>query len=394
MPHLKPSAALFAATAILVAACSGGGGATTKPATAAPGTAAPASQPAASLAMTTVNLQLQWAPQAQFAGYFAADRQGYYAAQGLKVNFIPGGPNVVPQTVGSDPAGPEFTISWVPKVLEVRAKGQSDLVDVAQIFQRAGTRSVSWAAGKGPTPTSTANITDPSMFQGKKVGVWDFGNEYEVTAGALKAGLTQGTDYTKVIQPFDMTLLLNRDVDVAEAMIYNEYAQVLEAKNPQTNALYQPSDLNVIDYNTVGTAMLQDAIFVRDAWLKQPGNEDVTTRFLRASFQGWMYCRDNAASCVQYTTDAGSTLGAGHQAWMMNEINPLVWPSAGGIGAMPLDTWNQTVQISIDAKIIPGQPDAGAYRTDLADAARQGITGDVNGTGFTKGTVTVTEGGK
>jgi NitT/TauT family transport system substrate-binding protein len=282
----------------------------------------------------------------------------------------------------------------VPKVLEVRAKGQSDLVDIAQVFQRAGTRSVSWAAGKGPDPTSTTNITAPADFKGKKVGVWDFGNEYEVIAGALKSGLTQGTDFTKVIQPFDMTLLLSRQIDVAEAMIYNEYAQVLEAKNPQTNALYQPSDLNVIDYNQVGTAMLQDAVFARDAWLKTPGNEDIAVRFLRASFQGWMYCRDHAADCVQYTTDAGSTLGAGHQAWMMNEINPLVWPSAQGIGAMPVDTWNQTVQISKDANIIPGDPDAGAYRTDLAEKARTGITGDLNGSGFQKGTVTVTAGGQ
>ena len=49
---------------------------------------------------------------------------------------------------------------------------------------------------------------------------------------------------------------------------------------------------------------------------------------------------------------------------------------------MPVDTWDQTVQIAKDAKIIPGDPDAGAYRTDLADAARQGITGDVNGNSF------------
>jgi NitT/TauT family transport system substrate-binding protein len=342
----------------------------------------------------TVSLQLQWAPQAQFAGYFAADREGYYTAQGLKVNFVPGGPDVVPQTVGSDANGPEFTISWVPKVLEVRAKGQSDLVDIAQIFQRAGTRSVSWASGKGPAPASTDNITDPSMFRGKKVGVWDFGNEYEVTAGALKAGLTQGTDYTKVIQPFDMTLLLSRQIDVAEAMIYNEYAQVLEATNPATNALYQPSDLNVIDYNQVGTAMLQDAIFARAGWLSQSGNEDVATKFLRASFQGWMFCRDNPQKCIQYTVDAGSTLGAGHQAWMMNEINPLIWPSPNGIGAMPVDTWTQTVAVAKGAGIIPGDPDAAAYRTDLATAALQGITGDTKGTGFQKGTVTVTAGGQ
>jgi NitT/TauT family transport system substrate-binding protein len=344
--------------------------------------------------MQTVSLQLQWFPQAQFAGYFAAVREGYYAAQGLNVNLLPGSADIAPQTVGSDPNGPEFTIAWVPKVLEVRAKGQSDLVDIAQVFQRAGTRSVSWAPGKGPDPVSQNSITAPADFKGRNVGVWDFGNEYEVVAGALKAGLTQGTDYTKVIQPFDMTLLLSRQIDVAEAMIYNEYAQVLEATNPKTNQLWQPSDLNVIDYNQVGTAMLQDAIWARDAWLKKPGNEDIATRFLRASFQGWMFCRDNAAKCVQYTTDAGSTLGAGHQAWMMNEINPLVWPSAGGIGAMPVDTWNQTVQISKDAKIIPGDPDAGAYRTDLAEAARTGISGDVNGNNFQKGTVTVTPGGK
>ena len=46
-------------------------------------------------------------------------------------------------------------------------------------------------------------------------------------------------------------------------MIYNEYAQVLEATNPETGELYQPTDLNVINYNDEGTAMLQDALFAR-----------------------------------------------------------------------------------------------------------------------------------
>ena len=179
-----------------------------------------------------------------------------------------------------------------------------------------------------------------------------------------------------------MSLLLNRQIDVAEAMIYNEYAQVLEATNPATNAAVPADDLNVIDYNEVGTAMLQDAIWARDAWLAQPGNEDIATRFLRASFQGWMYCRDNADECVQYTTDAGSTLGAGHQAWMMNEINPLVWPSPGGIGAMPVDTWAQTVQIAKDAKIIPGDPDAARVPDRPGRCGSRRITGDVNGSGF------------
>ena len=117
-------------------------------------------------------------------------------------------------------------------------------------------------------------------------------------------------------------------------------------------------------------------------------------RFLAASFKGWQYCRDNADECVQIVLDAGSTLGAGHQAWQLNEINSLVWPSADGIGAMPVDTWAQTVQIAKDAKLLTADPPATAYRTDLAEAARALLAGDTTGSSYVKGTVTVTAGGE
>ena len=180
----------------------------------------------------------------------------------------------------------------------------------------------------------------------------------------------------------------------AEAMIYNEYAQVLEATNPATGQLYKPEDLNVIDYNNEGTAMLQDAIFARAAWLAQGTNADVATRFLRASFKGWIFCRDNAAKCVDYTTAAGSTLGKGHQAWMMNEINPLIWPSPNGIGQLDPTLWKQTVDVAIGAGVIKAAPPDAAFRTDLAKKALEGITDDIKGADFKKGTVTVTPKGE
>jgi len=332
----------------------------------------------------SVRLQLQWAPQAQFAGYFAAAELGYYEDEGLDVEIIDGGPDVIPQQVGSAEDGPEFTISWVPKVLEAR-EGGSDLVNIGQIFQRSGTLSVAWA---------DSGITGPADFEGKKVGVWDFGNEFEVTAAARAAGLEEGTDYEKVIQPFDMLLFLSRDIDVAEAMIYNEYAQVLEAENPDTGELYQPEDMNVIDYNEVGTAMLQDAIFARASWLAEEGNEDIAERFLRASFRGWIHCRDNPDDCIEFTVNAGSTLGTGHQTWMMNEINALIWPSPDGIGMLDSDLWDQTVDISLESEIIAEAPPSDAYRTDLAQAALDGIEEDATGDGFTKGIVEVTPGGE
>jgi hypothetical protein len=128
--------------------------------------------------------------------------------------------------------------------------------------------------------------------------VWGAGNEFEVTAAATKYGLQAGKGYTKVLQQADMVSLLSKQVDVAEVMIYNEYAQLLETKDPATGSLYRADDLNVINYNDEGTAMLQDAIFARASWLSQAGNEDIAVRFLKASFEGWIFCRDHQAECV------------------------------------------------------------------------------------------------
>jgi NitT/TauT family transport system substrate-binding protein len=396
---IRPVFALAAAVAVVFGACSGA--ASPAPASQAPAsvgastapTSAASAAPSTAAALpATVKLQLQWVPQAQFAGYFAAEKQGYFAAENLTVQIVPGGPDVVPQAVGSQPTGPEFTISWVPKVLEAR-EGGSDLVDIAQIFQRSGTLSVSW---------KSSNITGPEAFAGKKVGVWGFGNEFEVTAGALNAGLTPGlenhgdpkTQFQKVIQPFDMTLLLSKQIDVAEAMIYNEYAQVLEATNPETGALYSPDDLNIINWNDYRVAMLQDAIFARKSWLDKAGNREIAVRFVRASLKGWIYCRDHADDCVKYTTDAGSQLGTGHQTWMLNEINALIWPSPLGVGVLDPVFWGQTVKVSKNAGVIKNDPSIDAYDPTIAADALTSMTGaDTKGESFKKGTVTVTPGG-
>ena len=45
-------------------------------------------------ALTPITVQLAWTHQAQFAGFYAADQNGDYAAEGLSVTFLEGGPNV------------------------------------------------------------------------------------------------------------------------------------------------------------------------------------------------------------------------------------------------------------------------------------------------------------
>jgi NitT/TauT family transport system substrate-binding protein len=183
----------------------------------------------------SVKLQLQWFIQAQFAGYYAAQDQGFYADQCLDVTIVEGGVDIVPQQQLADGAV-DFALAWVPKALATREAG-ANIVDIAQVFQRSGTLQVSFA---------DAGITTPADFSGKTVGNWGFGNEYEIFAALAQANLDPATDVTLVQQDFDMSGLLSGDIDAAEAMIYNEYAQVLETVNPDTGELYQPSDLIVV----------------------------------------------------------------------------------------------------------------------------------------------------
>jgi NitT/TauT family transport system substrate-binding protein len=357
------------AAMLVIAACSSGGGAS----------------PSAA-ALKPIRLQLQWFPQAQFAGYFAALDQGYYRDEGFDVTILPGAVEIVPATVVAGGQA-EFGISWVPRMLAPRESG-ADGVVIAQIFQRSPTLQVSF---------KDRNITKPEDLKGKKVGSWGFGNEAELYAGLRKAGIdpSSAADVNIIAQQFDMVAFEAGEIDAAQAMIYNEYAQVLEAINPATGKLYQPEDLNVISWQDYGTAMLQDAIFASDAWLKQSGNEDVAVKFLKASFKGWIYCRDHSAECVDIVLKSDAKLPKGHQTWQLNEVNGIIWPAPNGIGITDQAAFDRTVQIALDGKILTKPVEGTAWRNDLAQKALDALgDADTKGTSWTKATVVPTEGGK
>jgi NitT/TauT family transport system substrate-binding protein len=336
-------------------------------------------------ALTPIKLQLQWVTQSQFAGYYAALDQGYYKDAGLEVSILIGGPQVDNvQVVAS--GGADIGVAWLPNMLRARENG-AELVSISQIFARSGTRMVSF---------KDKNITSPAAMAGKKIGSWLGGNEPELFAALTKASLDP-TKENIIKQNFDMSGLLSGDLDVAQAMIYNEYAQVLEAKNPTSGNLYTADDLNVVDFNdpSVATAMLQDQLFATAKWLSTGTNAQSATKFLTATYKGWIYCRDNAQKCVDLVLSKGSQLGASHQAWQMNEINALIWPSTNGIGQFDQAAYDQTVQIATTYGVLKAAPAAGATRSDLAAAAYAALGSGVDGkgAGFQKASVTLKEGG-
>jgi NitT/TauT family transport system substrate-binding protein len=381
--------ALFAALSMAVMACSSGGGATQAPASAAPSaapSAAASEAPSAPAELKPIRLQLQWFPQAQFAGYFAAKDKGYYAEEGFDVTILPGAVEIVPATVVAGGQA-EFGISWVPRMLAPRESG-ADPVVIAQVFQRSPTLQVSF---------KDKNITKPEDLRGKRVGSWGFGNEAELYAGLRKAGLDPDnpSDVTIVAQQFDMVAFVAGEIDAAQAMIYNEYAQVLETKNPATGELYKPEDLNVISWEEYGTSMLQDAIFASEAWLAQAGNEDDAVKFLKASFKGWIFCRDNPEECVDIVLKSDAALPKGHQTWQLNEVSGIIWPAPNGIGITDSAAVDRTVQVALDGKILTKPVEGTPWRNDLAEKALAELADmDTKGESWQKATVTLTEGGQ
>ena len=86
---------------------------------------------------------------------------------------------------------------------------------------------------------------------------------------------------------------------------------------------------------------------------------------------------------------------------MMNEINKLLWPAEEGLGYVPQEAWDNTVEISLNAPnadgltFITAEPDEGACTTDVVDAAYVliGDSVDLTGADYTPLEVEVTPGG-
>lgn len=348
--------------------------------------------------LTEIKLQLQWLPQAQFAGYYLAQEEGFFEEYGFdSVEIVPSGGDIVPQDalIAGDV---DFAIAWVPKVLGSLEATGVELTNIAQVFQASGTTQVSFK-GDG--------ITEVADFEGKRIGSWGFGNEWEIFAAMAAEGL-DSTTVSITTQDFSMNALLNGDVDAAQAMTYNELAQLLATVNPDTGELYTLDELDVIYYEDTEGAMLQDAIWADTARLADdPAYADAAVRFLKAIIKGWLYARDNPEDAaakvyeIATTAEAAFPVGPVHQLWQMNEVNKLIW-TGGDFGVIDQAAWDKTVAGALAAinqdglPLITADPAASAFSNEyieqaLAELAEEGV--DVSGA-YTAIEVTLTEGGQ
>jgi NitT/TauT family transport system substrate-binding protein len=303
-------------------------------------------------------LQLSWLNQAQFAGFYVAQQKGYYAAEGLDVQILPGGPNVTSiQQIGAGAA--DFAIDSVLALYQARDAG----VDVIAVAQADQTDFFVMLSRK------SSGITTAQDFRGKKVGV--FPDEWEFNALMGKLGMTAGTDFTLVQQGFTMDPFISGQLDVASASLANEYNVLLEGSNPP----FKASDLNVIRFEDYGVSVPHDTLLTSNAFVT--AHHDAAVAFIRASIKGWKDAYSNQSSAIDTTMNiiqANTAQSARqHQELMLQAMQGVQLPN--GLDPSQWGKFDPAVYLSVAQiansylKLSKPVDAAAAYRTDLWEAA-------------------------
>ena len=312
----------------------------------------------AAAAQDDVTLQLKWVTQAQFAGYYVAQAEGFYKDENLNVTILPGGPDIAPEQVIAA-GGADVITTWMPAALAARERGLN-LVNIAQPFKNGGLEL---------TCLKETGISSPADFPGHTLGVWFFGNEYPFYSWMAKLGLaTDGSagGVTVLKQAFNVDALLQKQADCISVMTYNEYGQVLDAG-------ISPDDLVTFNYLKEGVGVLEDGLYVTETALADPAFADKMVRFVRASMKGWKWAEQNPEAAAQIVIDNDQT-GAqtlDHQVYMMGEVAKL---TAGSNGALDPADYDQTVAtllsgVSPDNPAITKAPEGMAWTHEITDKA-------------------------
>lgn len=281
-----------------------------------------------------LTLQSLWLPQGQFAGVYVAKEKGFYEDEGIDLEILPGGTDVTSEDqVENDVA--QIGTAFYSSVLTYQENG-SDFINIFQVMQK----SPQWLVTK-----KDSGITSGKDLKGKKVANWFGGRQYEFYALAQKYGYDPEKDIDCVQQDYTMDQFENDEVDAASAMSYNEYLLLLENG-------YSEDDLNVIDPNKEGTAMLEDCLFVKKSWAEE--NEDLLVRFIRATIKGWQYTAEHPEEAGKIVYKEGESATEDHQIAMTKKVVEFVAPDGNTdeIGKLDTDALQQTIDLGVQSGLI------------------------------------------
>jgi len=263
----------------------------------------------------TVYLQLKWRHQCQFAGYYAALEQGYFAEEGLDVQLIEGGPGRAPlQSLLSGTVNYAVADSGV---LLNRAKGDPVVV-LTPIFQHS------------PQVIYTReDINDPLGLRGRNVMMQDGSLTIEVAAMLASVGLGKGSFVRQSIGSIDD--LMAGKTDAFPGYSINEGYGLQQAG--VAYRMFSPRDYGIDFYG--------DLLVTTESEIQQHGARAAAMR--RAVLRGWEYAINNPQQLVvliqqQYNSQHKS---AAHLAYEAAGVKQLMAMDVVPVGFSNEQRWHQ-----------------------------------------------------
>jgi len=202
----------------------------------------------------------QWTAQAQFAGYYVAQKKGFYRQAGIDVEIVH--PSVTQPAMSRIRQNLcQATTLQLCQAMELVDTGL-ELVNILQTSMNNAMVIVS------------ARDKDPLTQRGERVGIWSVGFGQLAICMSIKEGL----DYNWVRFSTNVNLFVSGALDATLAMSYNEYYQLMQAGIKLT-------DKNVYRFCDHGYNVQEDGVYMtRDYYNK---HRDQAHRFAEASRKGW-----------------------------------------------------------------------------------------------------------
>ena len=288
----------------------------------------------------------QWVPQSQFAGYYVAHELGFYRDNGIEIEMLDGGPDTNPMSELVK-GQIEFGTTWLAPSMIMASQG-ADLVLLSQIIQRNGLLLVT---------LKEKGFQSVEDLKGKRVGVW--GGEFNYPVQALDREL--GLGLILVQQGFEMSELLNGEVDAALCMRFNEMFSFDDQGVDRDS-------LKIFRFDELGLQFPEDGIYTSQRVAQK--YPQVCKAFAKASMQGWQYTAahpDEALDIVMKQAKRSPfPTTREHQERMLTEILQMVTGGGSENGELKQSDFN-SISRSLEAI---GQIDQAVeynqfYRRDL-----------------------------
>jgi NitT/TauT family transport system substrate-binding protein len=241
-----------------------------------------------------------WLPQAQFAGYYVAQDQGFYDETGLEVEIIHPSASVNALRFLVNNNADVISLFMVTAINAIH--DGHDLVNIAQLSQHSAIMFVC---------KKESGIESLQDFEGKKVGIWRSGFEEIPKAMLNEHNIT--AEWIPILSTVDLFLL--GGVDVMTVMWYNEY-----------NTIY----LSGVNHDELNTFFMSDFDFnIPEDGLYTLRNtfenrQDDLRKFVEATMRGWEYAAANREYTVKLVVDlmhsANIPSNIPHQRWMLDKI--------------------------------------------------------------------------